>query len=209
MVWRGSCRPGHTNGWRADVGVTDAQWYRQLTDRPPGGEVNFWRPAGGRRFAAIAPGEPFFFKTHHPHNRIVGGGLYSGSAPLPISDAWDMFDVANGTTTFAQMRSRVAQYRPDGLADGDDPVIECIFVRETRFFHAEETAAAPPEFAPSVVQGKSYDLADARWSGYFADLLRRVLDTHAVIDLAAPCRSTVTPASSHSGWDSGPSGPSS
>jgi len=42
--------------------------------------VNFWRPAGGRRFAAIAPGEQFFFKTHHPHNRIVGGGLYSGFA---------------------------------------------------------------------------------------------------------------------------------
>jgi len=171
---------------RAYVGVTDAQWYRQLADRPPGGEVNFWRPAGGRRFAAIAPGEPFFFKTHHPHNRIVGGGLYSGFAALRISDAWDMFGAANGTTTLPQMRSRVAQYRPDGLADGDDPVIGCIFVRETRFFHAEETAAAPPEFAPSVVQGKSYDLADARWSAYFTDLLRRVLDTDAVIDLAAP-----------------------
>ena len=51
---------------RAYVGVTDAEWYRFLSARPELREVNFWQPSGGREFHAIAPGEPFFFKTHYP-----------------------------------------------------------------------------------------------------------------------------------------------
>jgi len=43
-------------------------------------EVNFWRPAGDRAFCALSVGEPFFFKTHHPDNRVVGGGFFSGFA---------------------------------------------------------------------------------------------------------------------------------
>src|SRR5262249_36298764 len=61
---------------RAYVGVTDNNWYRFLADRPGMTEVNFWQPSGARGFHAVAPGEPFFFKTHHPHNRLVGGGFF-------------------------------------------------------------------------------------------------------------------------------------
>jgi putative restriction endonuclease len=58
-------------GVRGFVGVTDNSWYRLLADRPDLlGEVNFWRPGGGG-FQALRPGEPFFFKTHAPHNREV------------------------------------------------------------------------------------------------------------------------------------------
>lgn len=32
---------------KAYVGVMDGEWYRFLAARPAGGEVNFWRPAGG------------------------------------------------------------------------------------------------------------------------------------------------------------------
>jgi putative restriction endonuclease len=52
---------------RGYVGVTDGDWYRFLADRPQDlGEVNFWRPGGGRGFRAVAEGEPFFFKTPCP-----------------------------------------------------------------------------------------------------------------------------------------------
>ena len=65
---------------RGYVGVTDGDWYRFLADRPQDlGEVNFWRPGGGRGFHAVAEGEPFFFKTHAPDNRVVGGGFFGGS----------------------------------------------------------------------------------------------------------------------------------
>ncbi len=75
---------------RAYVGVTDDQWYRFLADRPHLAEVNFWQPSGGRGFHSVSPGEPFFFKTHSPHNRVVGGGLFSDSAPMLVSEAWEL-----------------------------------------------------------------------------------------------------------------------
>ena len=52
-------------------------------------EVNFWQPSGAREFRVLAPGEPFFFKTHYPHNRLVGGGFFSDSARLRVSEAWE------------------------------------------------------------------------------------------------------------------------
>jgi len=71
---------------KAYVGVTDGDWYQFLAARPDLDEVNFWRPGGGREFRALSVGEPFFFKTHHPHNRIVGGGFYSGFAALRVTE---------------------------------------------------------------------------------------------------------------------------
>jgi hypothetical protein len=35
-------------------------------------------------------GEPFFFKTHYPHNRIVGGGFFSGFVSMRVSEAWEL-----------------------------------------------------------------------------------------------------------------------
>ena len=72
---------------RAYVGVTDNDWYHFLAARPEVAEVNFWQPSGGRGFRVLAPGEPFFFKTHYPHNRVVGGGFFSDSARLRVSEA--------------------------------------------------------------------------------------------------------------------------
>ena len=39
------------------VGVTDEQWFNQLSLLKPD-EVNFWQPSGGRKFAALAPSLP-------------------------------------------------------------------------------------------------------------------------------------------------------
>ena len=86
---------------RAYVGVTDNDWYHFLTARPEVAEVNFWQPSGGREFRVLAPGEPFFFKTHYPHNRVVGGGFFSDSARLRVSEAWELFGEANGVSSVA------------------------------------------------------------------------------------------------------------
>lgn len=69
------------------MGVTDNEWFRFLAARPELDAVNFWRPGGGREFGVLTHGEPFFFKTHSPHNRVVGGGFYSGFAALRVSEA--------------------------------------------------------------------------------------------------------------------------
>lgn len=171
---------------RAYVAVTDDNWYHFLAERPAIGEVNFWRPGGGREFRALAPGEPFFFKTHHPHDRVVGGGFYSGFAALRLSEAWDLYGAANGVGGLAEMRTRVARYRAGGLGAEEDPVIGCIFLRDTAFFPPDLLAFAPPDFARNVVQGKSYDLSSPAHAGYFRDLLERLLGVPVEIDLRQP-----------------------
>ncbi|MEJ3750039.1 HNH endonuclease [Actinomycetes bacterium KLBMP 9797] len=171
---------------KAYVGVTDGDWYRFLADRPLLNEVNFWRPSGGRGFNVLAPGEPFFFKTHHPHNRVVGGGFYSGFARLPISAAWELFGEGNGVESLAQMRARVGKYRRQLIGPGDDPEIGCVFVRDTAFFPADAIADAPPQFSANIVQGKSYDLANTEVSTYFEGLLAQLLGHPAGLDLAQP-----------------------
>jgi putative restriction endonuclease len=171
---------------KAYVGVTDGDWYQFLAARPVLSEVNFWRPSGGREFRVLTPGEPFFFKTHYPHNRVVGGGFYSGFAQLPISAAWELFGEGNGVDSLAQMRARVGKYRRQPIAPGEDPPIGCVFVRDTVFFPPDALADPPPQFAANVVQGKSYDLADRSVAGYFSTLLARLLGGPAHLDLAWP-----------------------
>src|SRR6266851_1777253 len=96
-----ACTPEkeHNTLVRAYVGVTDNGWYRFLAARPDLAEVNFWQPSGRHEFHVLAPGEPFFFKTHHPHNRVVGGGFFSDSARLKVSEAWELFGEANGAAS--------------------------------------------------------------------------------------------------------------
>src|SRR5436190_8614160 len=121
---------------RGYVGVTDGDWYRFLAARPHLTEVNFWQPSGGRRFAVLEPGEPFLFKTHYPHNRVVGGGFFSGYVALRLSEAWEFFGSANGVDDVDQMRRRVGRYRRTPIGPSEDPVIGSIFVRDVAFFPA-------------------------------------------------------------------------
>lgn len=168
------------------VGVTDGQWYEFLAARPTLTEVNFWRPGGAREFRALTPGEPFFFKTHAPHNRVVGGGFYSGFVPLRVSEAWEFFGPGNGVDSLDEMRARVGRYRRQTIRPGEDPEIGCIFIRDTHFFPAHATAPPPPQFAPSIVQGEGYDLARDAAGPYFHHLLDRLLGSEVTIDLSEP-----------------------
>jgi putative restriction endonuclease len=171
---------------RAYVGVTDAGWYRFLSARPALQEVNFWQPGGGREFRVLGAGEPFFFKTHYPHNKVVGGGFFSSSARLAVSEAWELFGEANGVGSVGEMRARIGRYRRTPISSGEDPVIGCLFVRDVRFFPEDAAADAPPAFSPNIVQGKSYDLADQAVEPYFQELLLWLLGTDIEIDLSQP-----------------------
>ena len=157
------------------MGVTDHSWYHYLAARPWLNEVNFWRPGDQREFRTLSAGEPFFFKTHHPHNRVVGGGLFSGFASLRISEAWELFGAGNGVDSLAGMRNLVGGYRRRRIEPGEDPSIGCVLIRDTAFFHADDDAGPPPGLKPNVVQGKGYDLADPAVAGYFGELLTRLL----------------------------------
>jgi putative restriction endonuclease len=171
---------------RAYVGVTDGDWFRFLAARPNATEVNFWQPSGGREFRVLSPGEPFFFKTHYPHNRVVGGGFFSDSARLKVSEAWELFGESNGVASIEQMRARISHYRRVALGTGEDPLIGCLFVRDVRFFSPDVAMAPPPGFARNIVQGKSYDLAEPSVAPYFADLMQLTLGAAVELDFSQP-----------------------
>lgn len=165
------------------MGVTDQSWFEFLAARPGLNEVNFWRPGGNHEFRALSPGEPFSFKTHYPRNKVVGGGFYSGFAPLRLSEAWELFGHGNGVDGLDGMRRLVGRYSSQPITPAEDPVIGCIFIRDTTFFRPDEPAAPPPGLAPNVVQGKGYEFSDPEVSGYFGDLLARVLGAGSGADL--------------------------
>ncbi|MDN3351347.1 HNH endonuclease [Actinomadura sp. DC4] len=173
---------------KAYVGVTDGSWYRFLAARPKLGEVNFWRPSSKQAFRSLGSGEPFFFKTKAPQNRIVGGGFFSDFVRLPLSEAWDRFGEANGAASLSDLRHRINTNRAEPITVGDDPVIGCILVRDVRFFVSGEEAEPPHDFASNLVQGKRYDLATHVEAGYLERLVTRLLGRDAELDDSQPWR---------------------
>jgi len=138
------------------VGVTDKDWFQFLSQIDPD-EVNFWQPSGSRVFRALQPGEPFLFKLHSPDNFVVGGGHFVRYSALPTSLAWDAFGLKNGVGSLEELNARVRRYR---RADASiDPVIGCNVLAEPFFFPKSAWIPVPENWAPNIVQGKTYDTA--------------------------------------------------
>jgi putative restriction endonuclease len=164
--------------------VTDRRWYQFLADRTELTEINFWQPGGKHAFRALEPGEPFFFKTHYPHNKIVGGGFFSGFVHMRISDAWELLGTGNGAASMDGMRTLIGGHRP--IAPGENPEIGCILIRDPSFFPEHTPVAPPPGFAANIVQGKCYDLAERSVLPYFTELIELLLGASVEVDLAQP-----------------------
>jgi putative restriction endonuclease len=143
---------------RGFVAPTDHDWYRYLQARPHLDEVNFWRPGGGA-FAALTPGEPFFFKLKTPHNAIGGFGQFARFARLPLWMAWDVFGEANGAPTIDDLRARLARLAPGRFPFDLDHEIGCISIAFPTFFTPDDWVPIPPDWRPNIVSGRTYDLA--------------------------------------------------
>jgi putative restriction endonuclease len=143
---------------KAYVGVTDRKWFDLLRSQPGIDEVNFWQPSGGRNFRAIRPGELFLFKLHRPDDFIVGGGIFAHFSLLPISLAWEAFQVGNGALDLFEMRTRVEKYRRVPPSAHDDYTIGCILLEQPFFLPREQWIPIPQDWRPNIVQGKTYDL---------------------------------------------------
>lgn len=148
---------------RGFVANTDYDWFTFLRSaEQPVEEVNFWRPASDSSFKALQSGEPFFFKLKSPHNAIGGFGYFAHFSNLPLSLAWQVFGQGNGAPNFALMRERLLHFRSRFRMDleyGKDFSIGCILINEPLFFDRKDWIRIPEDFAPNIVQGKTYDLA--------------------------------------------------
>lgn len=169
----------------AYVGVTDDRWYNFLRARPHLSEVNFWSPSG-QGFGALRTGDPFLFKTHAPHNALVGGGFFSCSVKLVLSEAWDFFGEANGVGSLKEMRDSIAKYRVRPIGPLEDPEIGCVLLRDPFFVPPDEGLSRPPDFADNIVKGKRYDLAAPNGSVVEAALHALLSDSLGPQTVAGP-----------------------
>jgi len=140
------------------VAVTDRRWFEFLAVQPNLEEVNFWQPGGNQQFKALQPGELFLFKLHYPDNYIVGGGYFAHSTIVPISLAWEAFELANGSSDFFDFRQRVATYRHLDPSSIEDFKIGCILLEQPFFLAENLWIKTPSDWNPNIVQGKTYDL---------------------------------------------------
>lgn len=164
---------------QAYVGVTDQKWFEFLRRQPHLDEVNFWRPSGKQPFKALRPGELFLFKLHSPNDHIVGGGIFAHYSALPINLAWESFGISNGAGSLLDMRRQVARYRHENDNPMADYPIGCILLTQP-FFLPESNRIPVPDWHPSIVQGKGYDLSVEPGLSIWKQLHSRMPVTHEI-----------------------------
>jgi putative restriction endonuclease len=159
---------------KLNVGITDRDWYRFLSQRVGLDEVNFWQPSGSRAFRVLQPGEPFLFKLHSPDNFIVGGGFLARYSTLPVELAWEAFREKNGAASLDEMRLRIAKYRRVSADPRETFTVGCIILVEPFFFDRDLWIPIPTEFPRHVQQGKSYDASSGTGLAIWAAVEERL-----------------------------------
>lgn len=164
-------------GIKLVVAVTDNDWFSLLRSQPLVKEVNFWAPSD-KSFRALQPGELFLFKLHAPINKIVGGGIFAYATSLPLSLAWESFDIGNGATTLNEMRRRIAKYRRASADDRSDFPIGCRILTQPFFFDEHDWLPVPTSWSDSIVSLKTFttetDEGLALWTSVTNRLSRTV-----------------------------------
>ncbi|MBL7841805.1 MAG: HNH endonuclease [Cyclobacteriaceae bacterium] len=139
------------------IGVTDNNWYNFLSKTTPD-DINFWQPGGNSNFKILSPGAPFLFKLKKPLNAIGGLGFFSSQTFLPLSVAWDIFAERNGCENLSGFKKLILSHRKD--KQEINPTIGCIVLTNPIFFDQEDWIETPPNWAKSIVQGKSYSTGE-------------------------------------------------
>jgi len=70
--------------------------------------------------------------------------------------AWHLFGDKNGCSDLPSFRSTILAHRGQADSPGVDPVIGCIVLAIPFFFPQKMWIAAPRDWHPNIVQGKSY-----------------------------------------------------
>jgi putative restriction endonuclease len=152
------------------IGHTDRGWWAFLQSRPELSEVNFWRP-GGRRFSALSPGEPFFFRLKSPVNRIGGFRLFARYASLPVWRAWEVFGQANGTLDENELLARLARLARRAVSRSD--AIGCVAITDCIFLEPDAWLEVPRSFNPQNLSGSVIDLDQPEGRRLWASCLER------------------------------------
>src|SRR5690606_13973635 len=101
------------------------------------------------------------------------GGFFVRHTMLPCSLAWSAFGDKNGVPDLTGFRARIRRYRRDS-EPGPDPTVGCSILTQPFFWPEEQWIRIPPDWAPNIVQGKSYDDAEPSGRVLWQDVLARL-----------------------------------
>jgi putative restriction endonuclease len=73
-----------------------------------------------------------------------------------MSLAWEAFKEKNGALDFETFRMMVGKFREKHGRPEQDPTIGCIILTSPFFFNREDWIPSPENWAPGIVQGKTY-----------------------------------------------------
>lgn len=93
---------------------------------------------------------------------------------LPSSLAWSAFGEKNGVADLGQFRARIGKYRRTDLTEAD-PVVGCSILAEPFFWPEEKWIKVPTDWAPNIVQGKSYNVGEAIGADLWQEVLTRLI----------------------------------
>ena len=153
------------------VALTDREWARHLRQHVELDEVNFWRPQSKDEFRALQPGEPVLFKLHAPTRTICGLGWFEGFTKLPVFLAWKTFGEGNGAPSYEKFLARIRVGR-HGQPVSDLEELGCIMLRQPTWFAEKDCIPEPTDWAPNIVQGKTYEAE----SGVGREIWEQVLE---------------------------------
>jgi putative restriction endonuclease len=136
---------------RAFIAVTDPAWLRRLREAHVD-EANFWQPRPTPIRQPI--GTPWIFKVKGTE-RIAGFGILSHYTTMPAAIAWDVFGIANGAESYAEMRRSIARLRHSNDAD---ETIGCVVLSNIVILPEARYISSPTDWKSNIVRGKYYDL---------------------------------------------------
>lgn len=157
---------------RGHVLNTDFDWYQSLRAQSDLDEVNFWRP--GKQGVRAERGTPMIFKLKSPQNAICGFGFFSRYQRVPLWQAWEIFETANGVASQAELLTRLSRIASrNAIEFAADPQIGCVVVVQPVFFEPDEWVELPADWSPNIVTGKTYDLATGEGKRIWTTCLAR------------------------------------
>ena len=159
------------------LGITNTSWVNFIKEQKDnlGTYINFWTPEL-KVFKSIKPGELFLFKLHAKKSKgengeIVGGAYFVGFEQMSVSDAWEKFNIGNGTESYSDLEFLIRNTRVRNNIDIESN-IGCIVLRDPFFFNKEKWIESPIDWGKNIVSGKKYDIS----FGIGLELYKKVTD---------------------------------
>lgn len=147
------------------IGLTDQDWFEWCRTHLTGGELNYWTPTPWR-IRKLKRGDRWYFllKDFYPKRLIGGFGYFLRYEELSLQQAWQVFGIRNGCSSFETFIERLGKYPAKRSASGSvtkTSTIGCVVLGGFEFFEDIDfldLETCGIEFPRQIVKFKYFDI---------------------------------------------------